>query len=108
TDLTSFIERDLGRDPRGTGWLIPQTGGLWKARMPIPSMHINARGGLRVIYVILEEAKRVGLARVYYKKELADLVRRELTRARVDVRDYMRAEAVKRGVNPELLERWFR
>lgn len=53
--------------------VIPGTGGLRKARWADPSKGTGKRGGLRVIYLFIEEVSMIVLFNVYSKNVVTDL-----------------------------------
>lgn len=69
------LKNHLLEQPR-TGDVIPGTGGIRKLRWARPGM--GKRGGLRVIYYLLDERGVVVLLTAYAKSEQEDLSRKEL------------------------------
>jgi hypothetical protein len=57
---------------------IPTCGMLRKLRAPDPSRRVGAQGGLRIVYMVNHEARRIRLLMVYGKDERDDLTPREL------------------------------
>jgi hypothetical protein len=75
---TSF-QKELLRNPT-KGDVIPQTGGLRKARMRLPGR--GKRGGAHVIYMHLPSCETIVLFYAYTKAEREDLSPSQLKRLR--------------------------
>lgn len=73
TDETlSALQRDLLNDPE-SGAVMPGCGGLRKMRVADPSRGKGKRGGIRVIYLHVPEARVIYLMDIYGKGEQDDL-----------------------------------
>jgi hypothetical protein len=71
-DALAKLEKDLLDDPE-KGEVIPGCGGLRKLRVPDPKRGKGKRGGARVIYLHVPEAKLIFLVHVYDKGERDNL-----------------------------------
>jgi hypothetical protein len=68
----SELQQELMDQP-DQGDVMPGCGGLRKIRMPDPKRGKGKRGGARVIYLYVSEAKRFFMLDVYGKDEKDDL-----------------------------------
>lgn len=71
-----MFQSTLLQDPE-RGDLMPGCGGLRKVRQRDPRRGKGARGGLRIIYLYVPEARHVLLLDVYDKAEANDLTTQE-------------------------------
>jgi hypothetical protein len=71
-DALSNFQRELLNDPE-TGSVMPGCGGLRKMRVADPRRGKGKRGGVRVIYLHIEELDQIHLVTVYGKDQKDDL-----------------------------------
>lgn len=106
-DIKKFLDKELAVHPKESGDPIPGVAGMRKARCGIPSANIGKRGGLRIIYAVVEKPALIGLARVYYKGDTEDLTRVELRRALEAVAPRLEVAVRERGGDPQLVQGHF-
>jgi hypothetical protein len=71
-DVLADLQRVLQSDPN-TGSVMPGCGGLRKMRVADPARGKGKRGGIRVIYLHIEELDQIHLVTLYGKNEKDDL-----------------------------------
>jgi hypothetical protein len=71
-DALVDMQRELLNDP-DTGSVMPGCGGLRKMRVADPRRGKGKRGGVRVIYLHIEELDKIHLVTVYGKDQKDDL-----------------------------------
>jgi hypothetical protein len=71
-DALSDLQRELLNAP-DAGSVMPGCGGLRKMRAADPRRHKGKRGGVRVIYLHIEEVDQIHLITVYGKVQKDDL-----------------------------------
>jgi len=84
----------LLKDPQ-SGEVIPGCGGVRKDRWPDPRRGKGRRGGLRIIYLQIPEARVLIMLDVYDKNEASDLTLRQKRRIS-NLADGMRTELLAR------------
>ncbi len=75
-DVYSSLQLELMRDP-DKGDVIPSCGGLRKVRAADPLRRKGKRGGIRLIYLYIPEARWFYMLDIYGKDEKDDLTRAE-------------------------------
>jgi mRNA-degrading endonuclease RelE of RelBE toxin-antitoxin system len=103
-DLEELLPKRVGEAADTAGDRIPGTQPpMWKVRLPVPSERIGTRGGLRVIYSILHPHRAVVLLAVFSKNEMQDITLKVLQKARDEIREPLRQELSKRGMDPDIV-----
>ncbi len=97
-DLYSALQQELMADPE-KGDVIKGCGGLRKVRIADPKRGKGKRGGARVIYLHVPEARWFYMLDIYGKDEKDDLAKDE-KKLLSELCDELRAEAVA-SLNPK-------
>jgi mRNA-degrading endonuclease RelE of RelBE toxin-antitoxin system len=84
------LQNALMQDPE-RGDLIPGTGGFRKLRWVDRRRHKGQRGGLRVIYYVLDADRQIWLFTIYDKDEIKDLTAKQCRSLRNAIHEELRA-----------------
>ncbi len=95
------LRNELVADPQ-KGSVMPGCGGLRKLRIADPKRQKGNRGGARVIYLYVPEARQFLMLKIYGKAEQQDLLPNEKRLFREISREY-KASAVRRAQQEGLL-----
>jgi len=102
TDIDAFLESaEFCERPRERAAPIAGIPHYWKARIKIGTANVGKRGGLRLIYRIVDDARIILPVVVYSKRDLEDVTKEQIANSLGDVRPFFLEHLVKKGLDPK-------